>query len=312
MLVVTYRKIFFILSGIMVAAALTSITVFGLNFGIEFTGGELIEVKYQNRGTSDVPLSEMRVRPEKTAIEAQLNKLDLGSYSLRAAGDDEFILRVRPLEENERDTVFAAVTQVGESVGTIERFNSVGPTIGTELRNKAWIAMLAVVFAIILFIAIAFRKVSEPVSSWKYGFIAVIALLHDVIIPTGLFAALGYFFGAEVDVLFVMALLAILGYSVNDTIVVFDRVRENLRENEEKNRREDFELTVGKSLNQTYMRSINTSITTLVVLLALFFIGSEVTQDFALVLIAGVLAGTYSSLFLATPLLVTMQKWGDR
>ncbi|QSH39724.1 protein translocase subunit SecF [Candidatus Kaiserbacteria bacterium] len=311
MLIVTYRKIFFALSAVIVAAAIGSIAVFGLNFGIEFTGGELIETKYAER-------------PAKTVVEAQLNELELGAYSLRAAGDDEFILRVRPLEEAERDAVFAAVTQVGlpaqagESVGlpaqtgTIERFNSIGPTIGTELRNKAWIAMLAVVLAIIVFIAVAFRKVSEPVSSWKYGFIAIIALLHDVIVPAGLFAALGYFFGAEVDVLFVMALLAILGYSVNDTIVVFDRVRENLRENEEKNRREDFELTVGKSLNQTYMRSINTSITTLVVLLALFFIGSEVTQDFALMLIAGVLAGTYSSLFLATPLLVTVQNWQDK
>lgn len=295
MLVVKYRKIFFIISAVLVAAAISSITFFGLNFGIEFTGGEIAEVRYE-------------VRPEKTAIETQLNELDLGVYSLRAAGDEEFILRVRPLEEAERASVFAAITQVGESVGTIERFNSVGPTIGEELRNKAWIAMLAVIFAIIFFIAIAFRKVSEPVSSWKYGVIAIVALMHDVIIPTGVFAAVGYFLGAEVDVLFVMALLAILGYSVNDTIVVFDRVRENLSENEENNRREDFELTVGKSLNQTYARSINTSLTTLAVLLALFFIGSEVTQDFALVLIAGVLAGTYSSIFLATPLLVTAQE----
>jgi len=296
MLVVKYRKIFFIISGLLVAAALGSITMFGLNFGIEFTGGEIAEIRYETR-------------PDKTAVEAQLNELNLGAYSLRAAGEDEFILRVRPLEEGERESVFAAVTQVGESTGTIERFNSVGPTIGEELRNKAWIAMLAVIFAIIFFIAIAFRKVSEPVSSWKYGFIAIIALVHDVIVPTGVFAAVGYFLGAEVDVLFVMALLAILGYSVNDTIVVFDRVRENLRENEDNNRREDFELTVGKSLNQTYARSINTSITTMLVLLALFFIGSEVTQDFALVLIAGVLAGTYSSIFLATPLLVTAQNW---
>ena len=295
MLVVTYRKVFFALSGIVVAAAIASIAIFGLNFGIEFTGGELIETKYD-------------VRPERSLVEAQLDTLELGAYSLRAAGNDEFILRVRPLEETEREFVFAAVTSIGESTGTVERFNSVGPTIGTELRNKAWIALLAVLLAIIFFIAIAFRKVSEPVSSWKYGIIAVLALIHDVIVPTGLFAALGYFFGAEVDVLFVMALLAILGYSVNDTIVVFDRVRENLKENEEKNRNEDFELTVGKSLNQTYMRSINTSLTTLVVLLALFFVGSEVTQDFALVLIAGVLAGTFSSIFLATPLLVTVQK----
>lgn len=296
MLVVKYRNIFFALSGVIVAIAIGAIALFGLKFGIEFTGGELIEVRYDNR-------------PEKVVVEENLDVLNIGAYSLRAAGESEYILRVRPLEESEREVVFAAVTELEEHTGVIERFNSVGPTIGEELRNKAWIAILAVIFAIILFIAFTFRKVSAPVASWKYGCIAVAALLHDVIVPTGVFATLGYLFGAEVDVLFIMALLAILGYSVNDTIVVFDRVRENLRQNEEANRREDFELTVGKSLNQTYARSVNTSITTLLVLLMLFFIGSEVTQDFALILIAGVVAGTYSSIFLATPLLVAVQTW---
>ena len=299
MFVVKYRNIFFVLSGLIAAVALGAIVVFGLRFGIEFTGGEIIETAYD-------------IRPEKVAIEAQLDALDLGAYSLRAAGEDQYILRVRPLAEDERESVFAAMTQVDETVGTIERFNAVGPTIGAELRTKSWIALIAVVLAIILFIAIAFRKVSKPVSSWKYGVIAIVALLHDIIVPVGVFAILGFLFGAEINVLFVMALLAILGYSVNDTIVVFDRVRENLRENEENNRKEAFDITVGKSLNQTYVRSINTSITTLFVLLALFFIGSEVTQDFALVLIAGVLAGTYSSIFLATPLLVAIQKWGRK
>jgi len=169
--------------------------------------------------------------------------------------------------------------------------------------------MLIVVVAIILFIALAFRKVSEPVSSWKYGVIAIIALLHDIIVPVGLFALLGVVVSAEIDVLFVMALLAILGYSVNDTIVVFDRVRENLRTNSELNKKEDFELTVGKSLNQTYTRSINTSLTTLFVLLTLFFLGAPVTQNFALVLLTGVIAGTYSSIFLATPLLVVAERF---
>lgn len=299
MLVVTYRKIFFILTAIFVIASIASIAFFGLKFGIEFTGGEIIEAQYE-------------VRPEKAVVESALNTLEpnLGAYSIRAAGESEFILRVRALEETEREEVFATLTGIEGFEGSVERFNAVGPTIGTELRNKAWIAIVAVMFAIIFFIAIAFRGVSEPVSSWKYGVIAVVALLHDVLIPTGVFAALGYFLGAEIDVLFVMALLAILGYSVNDTIVVFDRVRENLKENEDNNKREDFEITVGKSLEQTYVRSINTSLTTLIVLLALFFVGSEVTQDFALVLIAGVLAGTYSSIFLATPLLVMVQKWG--
>ena len=310
MLIVKYRNIFFAFSAFVLAAAIGSIAFFGLNFGIEFTGGELIEAQYEQR-------------PDRTLIVEQLDALALGAYSLRAAGDNEFILRVRPLEEAQREMVFAALTEISlpaqtgetqeiEIVGTIERFNAVGPTIGNELRAKAWIAILAVVFAIILFIAFTFRKVSAPVASWKYGIIAIIALLHDVIIPTGIFAALGYFLGAEVDVLFVMALLAILGYSVNDTIVVFDRVRENLRLNEETNRKEDFELTIGKSLGQTFTRSINTSLTTLLVLLALFFVGAEVTQDFALVLIAGIIAGTYSSIFMATPLLLTLEKWQHR
>ena len=160
--------------------------------------------------------------------------------------------------------------------------------------------------AIIFFIAFVFRHVSAPVSSWKYGIIAIIALLHDIIVTIGLFAVLGALVGAEVDILFVMALLAILGYSVNDTIVVFDRVRENLRTNLELNRKEDFELTVGKSLNQTYIRSINTSLTTFFVLITLFMLGPLATQNFALVLLTGVIAGTYSSICLATPLLVAV------
>ena len=149
---------------------------------------------------------------------------------------------------------------------------------------------------------------SKPVSSWKYGSIAIVALLHDIALPLGLFAILGKFFGAEVDILFVMALLAILGYSVNDTIVVFDRVRENLKHNEETNVREDFHKTVGKSLESTFIRSINTSLTTGVVLITLFLIGGETTKYFALTLFAGVIAGTYSSIFLATPLLVLVSE----
>jgi preprotein translocase subunit SecF len=160
------------------------------------------------------------------------------------------------------------------------------------------------VLAIIFFIAFTFRHVSKPVSSWKYGSIAIVALLHDIALPVGLFAILGKFFGAEVDILFVMALLAILGYSVNDTIVVFDRVRENLRQNKDANIREKFEETVGRSLNQTFTRSINTSVTTGLVLISLFLIGGETTKWFALTLLSGVMAGTYSSIFLATPLLV--------
>ena len=184
-----------------------------------------------------------------------------------------------------------------------------GPTIGNELRSKAVVALVLVALAITLYVAFAFRHVSKPVSSWVYGLITIGVLLHDIIIPAGLFAVLGHLFGAEVDVLFVVALLVILGYSVNDTIVVFDRVREALKINEHMGRKEDFALTVGAALQTTYARSINTSLTTLIALTALLILGASVTQYFALMLIAGILAGTYSSIFLAAPLLVALNNW---
>ncbi len=287
---------FFILTAVIIGLAIFSIVFFGLNFGTDFTGGAITEVSFPAE------------RPPKEALERQLQNLPIGAFSLRPTGDDGYILRTRDLIEEERIGVLNALSLNNTKEVVQERYNSIGPTIGSELRNKAFVAIGIVVVAIILFVAFVFRKVSHQVSSWKYGIIAIIALIHDVIIPVGIFAFLGYTVGAEIDVLFVMALLAILGYSVNDTIVVFDRVRENLRLNREHGSREDFELTVGKSLNQTYIRSINTSLTTLFMLLALFFIGSEATQNFALVLATGVVAGTYSSIFLATPLLVTIGK----
>ena len=300
MFVVTYRKIFFILSGIIVGLSFLSVAFFGLQFGIDFTGGAITEVSYPDG------------RPDKVVLEEQLNPLSVEGYSLRPTGENGYILRTRDLTEEERIIISKALSINGTVQVVEERYNSIGPIIGTELRNKAFFAIAIVVLAIILFIAFVFRKVSEPVSSLKYGLIAIVALLHDIIIPIGMFAVLGVFVGAQVDVLFVMALLAILGYSVNDTIVVFDRVRENLRTNKELNIREDFELTVGMSLNQTYTRSINTSLTTLFVLLTLFFVGAPVTQNFALVLMTGVIAGTYSSIFLAAPLLVTIQRLSEK
>lgn len=297
MFVVKFRKIFFTIGLLFVAAAITSVLYFGLIFGIDFTGGSLLEVSY----------SEERVNKE--SISNQLDGMEMGLYSLREIGDSGYILKTKDLNVENHEAVLSVFSQGGEVEVTEERFNSVGPTVGAELRNKAVVALLLVVFAIILFVAFAFRKVSEPVSSWKYGVIAIVALIHDIFIPVGIFAALGHYVGAEIDVLFIMALLAILGYSVNDTIVVFDRVRENLRFNKEKNKKEDFELTVGKSIKQTFTRSINTSLTTIFVLLALFFIGPVATENFALVLLTGVMAGTFSSIFLAAPLLVTIQGW---
>lgn len=294
MFIIKNRKIFFAISGALVGLSLAAVAFFGIVFGIDFTGGTIIEVEYPDG------------RPDQSRVETRLDRLDLGAYSLRDSDAQGFLLRTKDLSEEARAEVMDALSLNGGVRVETLRLNTIGPVIGQELRSKAFVAIAVVVVMIILFVAFAFRKVSEPVSSWKYGLIAIAALVHDIIIPFGVFAVLGYFFGAEVDILFVMALLAILGYSVNDTIVVFDRVRENLRANIEREKKEPFTDTVGRSLEQTFARSINTSLTTLFVLCSLYFLGGDATKNFALVLIAGVLAGTYSSLFFATPLLTVL------
>jgi preprotein translocase subunit SecF len=296
MLIIKYRKIFYIITATLIGASVAAILFFGLVFGIDFTGGAIMEVKYTNR-------------PLKSEMETATASLPIGAVSLRQTGEDGYLVRTRDLTDSERQALESVLSQNGAVEMTVERFSSVGPSIGKELRVKALIALLVVALIIVLYVAFVFRKVSKPVSSWKYGLITIVALLHDITIPVGIFALLGYVVGAEVDMLFVMALLAVLGYSVNDTIIIFDRVRENLRKNIEEKRKEEFELTVGKSINQTYARSINTSVTTALALLALFFLGPVSTQNFALTLIVGVVAGAYSSLALAAPLLVTLERW---
>lgn len=300
MIVVTYRKIFYWIAAVAVGASVAAVAFFGLNIGVDFTGGALVEIRY------------IETAPEQVQIESTLENIGVAGYSLRTAGDNGYILRTGVLGDGVREALPEALAMNGEHPVSIERFTEVGPTIGQELRNKAFIALSLAIIAIILYIAFTFRKVSKPVSSWVYGLLAIGALLHDIIVPVGLFAVLGHVFGAQVDVLFIMALLAILGYSVNDTIVVFDRVRENLNTNLERGKKEEFALTVGRSLNQTFVRSLNTSVTTLLALIALFFFGPIATQDFALTLIMGVVAGAFSSLALATPLLVTIERWQSR
>lgn len=203
-----------------------------------------------------------------------------------------------------------AMTGTGKENASIKekRFDSIGPVIGNELKKSAVWAIVIALIAIVLYIGFAFRKVSFPVSSFKYGIIATIALFHDVIITFGVFAVLGHFYGVEIGISFVAAILAILGYSVNDTIVVFDRTRENLL----KSGIDDFEEVVNKSVNETLIRSINTSFTTLIVLAALYLFGGDTIKYFVVALMVGISAGTYSSIFIASPLLVTWQKWDLR
>jgi len=274
-----------------------SMLYFGLNFGIDFTGGALVEARY-----------EVGV-PDKAQIEEALTASGFSGSSVREGEEGTYFIRTASISDEQRLALEDILSINDASPVSLERFTEIGPTIGQELRSKAGVALLLVMVAIVLYVAFVFRHVSRPLSSWVYGTTVIVALLHDIIVPVGVFAILGYVFGAQIDTLFVMAILAILGYSVNDTIVVFDRVRENLRRNIERGRKEEFALTVGKSLDQTFVRSVNTSMTTLLVLTALFFLGPDATQDFALTLIVGVIAGTYSSLCLASPLLVTVERW---
>lgn len=295
MTIVKYRRFLFIVTSILLAGAIATIAYLGLPLGIDFTGGSLMQVNYPNG------------RPELSAIKAQIDTLFLGDVSVRVAGEQAVNIRARTLSPEEHTAVLVAL---GKSASTTElSYTSVGPAFGNQFAAKALWAILAVMFAITLYVAFAFRKVSRPVPSWIYGVIVIAMLVHDLIIPAGFYAFLAYSTGASVDALFVTALLALLGYSVNDTIVVFDRVRERLAHNEKNNHKEPFETTVGKSISETLTRSLNTSLTTALGLVAVAFWGAEVTRNFALVMLVGVVAGTYSSILLAAPLLLPLARW---
>jgi preprotein translocase subunit SecF len=292
MFVVTYRKVWFGLSAILLAVSVFGMLRYGFNLSIDFKGGSITEVKYAENA------------PALEELNASVENLKIGGFSVRPSTSGDFVIRTKQLNADEQAALLSTLESSGGSM-TVVRQNTVGPIAGAELQSKAVKAVLVVVLMIVLFITFAFRKVSKPVSSWKYGFATIIALAHDVILPLGIFTFLGHFLGYEIDLLFVTGLLAILGYSVHDTIVVFDRVRENLTVG----KNEPFEETVGKSVSQTFGRSINTSLTIFITLVSLYLYGSPATEKFALLLIIGIVAGTYSSIFIASPLLVTFQQW---
>ena len=289
-----YQNYFFVIPGIASLVAIGAIIVWGLQPGIDLKGGSLLQVTYSDG------------RPEITQVQHKVDTLDYGEIRIQPSNENDYILRQRTLTPSEKDLLDETLA----TFGTVKevQFNSVGPSIGAELMQKAWWAIGMITFLTICFIAFAFRGVSVPVASWKYGVVAIVTLLHDILIPTGLFAYLGYIDGAEVGALFIVALLTILGISINDTIVVFDRIRENLNLNIAKSNIEPFADVVWRSITQTLTRSVNTSVTVIVVLLALYFVGPVSTQDFALTLIVGMVAGTYSSILVASPLLILIEK----
>jgi preprotein translocase subunit SecF len=294
MFVIKNKKIFLRISACLVLLSLLAITFFGLPLGIDFKGGALIDATYTD------------VRPEVSIINEALKQNEVfSSATVQPSGEKDILIKTKDLSELERQSLVQTLSTTGNIV--INNYTSIGPSVGRELTNKMLSAIIIVSLVIILFIAYAFRNVSKPIKSWKYGVIAIVTLLHDIIIPTGIFAVLAKFYNAEVDTLFVVALLTVIGLSISDTIVVFDRIRENLKNN----KYSSFAETVGQSLNQVYVRSINTSMTTVIVLVALSIFGPSTIRVFALMMTAGMICGTYSSIFLASPLLVWLNDWQE-
>lgn len=300
MWIIKNRIVFYIISVGLIAISAIAMISPGMKFGIDFEGGSLLQVSFNERPEQIDFTEQVAGIAEKQGIETAV---------VQPSGELAYTIRsVSFTEEQKQQFVDAIISSYASSSPKVDRFTAIGPTVGNELRQKAFLAIGLVVLAILLFITYAFRGVSKPVVSWKYGVATLVALAHDIIIPTGMYIIYTYYFGGDIDMLFVSALLAVLGFSVHDTIVVFDRVRENLRLNMEQKNKEDFELTVGRSVAQTFTRSINTSLTTAIVLVAMLVFGSSAITNFTLVLLLGIIVGTYSSIFIASPLLVTLYK----
>ncbi len=288
------RRIWYAISLVIIIPGLISLFSFGLKRGIDFTGGSLIEL--QGSANTDT------VRQIATAR-------SLKDISILTSSDGHILLRYRDDSDAvQREKNHQALKSEMSILGLTEvRFDSVGPSVSRDITRNAILSVILASLAIVLYIALAFRKVPAPASAWSFGICAVIALLHDALLLLGVFSLLGHFFGVEIDALFVTAVLTVIGFSVHDTIVVFDRVRENLRRE-----KKPFAEIVNDSILETFARSINTSLTVLLTLAALYLFGGQSIRLFVLALLIGIASGTYSSIFNATPLLVTWQGLKER
>jgi len=285
-----YSPFYYIFSGVLVAATIVSLFVFGLKFGIEFTGGTTIGVEF------------LEQRPSNEDIRETLGGFDLGEITVQPTGDKGAILKFKGIDEATHQQILAELNNLTPAEET--NFQYIGPSVGQELRNKTQLAIVLALLAITLYIAFAFKRVSRPVASWKYGIASLIALFHDILIPVGVFSVLGHLYNVEITIPIIAALLTVLGFSVHDTIVIFDRIRENII----RRGMAEFEDTVNWSLSQTLGRSLSTVFSTLIVLVAIYFFGGETLKYFSLALIIGITSGAYSSIFIAGPLLVSWYK----
>jgi preprotein translocase subunit SecF len=286
---IKYKKIYFAISGALILMSLISLGVFGLELGIDFTGGSILEIEYDG------------YRPSNQEIEEKLSDLDLGEILIQPTDEKGVIIRMKDVSEETHQEVLQILGE-GKQIEEI-RFETIGPVIGREVKQETKLVIVLAILSILIYVTFAFRKISQPVKSWQYGIATIIALSHDVLIPIGIFAILGRLYSVEISIPIITALLTVFGYSVNDTVVVFDRIRENLLK-----KSISFEEAVNDSLNQNLSRSISTSLTTLFVLLAIFFFGGYTLKFFSLALILGIVLGTYSSICLAAPILVVWLK----
>lgn len=298
--IIQKRNIWLGVSTVLFGICLAALLTWGLKLGIDFTGGSLLEVKF------------IGARPSVNQVEAGLADLKLSSLIVQPVGEQDMMLKFQETKEETHQAILINLSElvVKENKDNLVeelRFESVGPSIGQEMKIKSLWAIFFALIAMLSYITYAFRKVSKPVASWKYASAAIIAMFHDAIITVGIFSILGRFYNIEINIAFVAAILTVIGYSVHDSIVVFDRTRENLPKSNE-----DFEGTVNTSLNQTLVRSINTSLTSLLVLLAIIIFGGSSIRPFVLALAIGIFAGTYSSIFVASPILVVWEKLGKK
>lgn len=294
--IIGHKGIFLTISSILVVASIVAIAIFGFRPGVDFTGGTLWQIKTNNQSINETDLKNFFV--------SELNFKDVVVY--KELVSQSYIMKLPAISEADHQKY---LTALNDKFGKVDeqKFQSIGPTVGEGLKTDAIRAIIFVLIGISLYIAFAFRKASYPVQSWKYGIATLIALTHDVIIPSGVIAVLGHFAGVEMDTNFVVALLVIMGFSVHDTIVVFDRVRENLLTRKGS---KSFSEIVNDSVVQTLVRSINTSLTLVLVLSAMLIFGASTLKIFVLIMLVGVIFGTYSSIFIASPLLTIWYKFG--
>lgn len=286
------RKIFYVFSGIIISLSLAALALWGLKLGIDFTGGSLWEFRFDPSAAGDV---------EKSTVEEALRPQVQGELMVQKSSEGIFSVRTKEINETEHQALTASLKTISPEFEEL-RFEAVGPTVGKTLQSKSVQAIIMVILGISLYITYAFRHASRPVASWKYGLATIFTLFHDVIIPIGVFAWLGEFKHVEIDVNFVTAILVVMGFSVHDTIVVFDRIREKIRTSNAKN----FVELVNLGLNETLVRSFNTSLTAILALLAIYFWGSYTLHYFILAMLIGIAVGTYSSIAIASPMIVEL------